>query len=225
MAWAERAGAVLQVWFGGQEMGPALASVLLGNDDPGGRLPHTVPARLEDHPAAASYPGSGGVLRYDEGVLAGHRWYDAHGIEPRFPFGHGLSYATFTWGEPRVDVVADATSSPRVRIVVPVANTGVRVGHEVVQLYVRPPSGSPRPASELKAFAKVSLDAGATAEAVLDLDDVAFRHWDAASGGWRVAAGTYGLLVAASSRDVRATVPVTLVDGGHRVAAPASTRA
>jgi beta-glucosidase len=187
-------------------MGPALASVLVGGDDPGGRLPHTVPVRLEDHPAAGSYPGSGGVLRYDEGVLAGHRWYDAQGIEPRFPFGHGLSYATFTWADPVVEVVAAGVDGPRVRVVVPVSNTGERAGKDVVQLYVRPPQGSDRPASELKGFAAVRLEPGADGEAVIDLDDVAFRHWDEASGRWVVAPGRYELLVAASSRDVRSTV-------------------
>jgi beta-glucosidase len=210
MAWAERVGAVLQVWFGGQEMGPALASVLLGDDEPGGRLPHTVPVRLEDHPAAASYPGSGGVLRYDEGVLAGHRWYDAQGIEPRFPFGHGLSYATSTWAEPEVEVVAAGVDAPRVRVVVPISSTGERAGKEVVQLYVRPPEGSDRPAAELKGFAALRLEPGADGEAVIELDEVAFRHWDEASGAWTVAPGRYQLLVAASSRDIRSTVDCEL---------------
>ena len=208
--WAPACGAVLQVWFGGQEMGPALASVLLGEEDPGGRLPHTVPVRLEDHPAAASYPGSDGHLAYDEGVLAGHRWYDAKGIEPRHPFGHGLSYATFTWGEPDLEVAAAGVDAPSVRVAITVTNTSGRTGHEVVQVYVRPPAGSDRPDRELKGFAKVHLDAGASAEAVVELDEVAFRHWDAAGGTWTVDPGRYEVLVAASSRDIRASVPVEL---------------
>jgi beta-glucosidase len=208
--WEQGCAAVLQVWFGGQEMGPALASVLLGDEDPGGRLPHTVPARLEDHPAAASYPGRDGRLAYDEGVLAGHRWYDAKGIEPRHPFGHGLSYATFAWGEPDVEVVGDGVDAPSVRVAVTVTNTSGRSGHEVVQVYVRPPSGSGRPDRELKGFAKLHLDAGSSGEAVVALDEVAFRHWDAAAGRWAVAPGRYEVLVAASSRDVRASVPVEL---------------
>ncbi len=212
-AWALRCAAVLQVWFGGQEMGPALASVLLGEDDPGGRLPHTVPVRLEDHPAAASYPGRDGRLPYDEGVLAGHRWYDAQGIEPRFPFGHGLSYATFEWGDPALDVVDASVGVPHVRVTVPVANTSDRSGHEVVQLYVRPPAGSGRPDAELKGFTKLHLDAGASAEAVIELDEIAFRHWDGATAGWTVVPGRYELLVAASSRDIRSTVPIELGRG------------
>jgi len=208
--WAQRCAAVLQVWFGGQEMGPALASVLLGDEDPGGRLPHTVPARLEDHPAAATYPGRPGHLSYDEGVLAGHRWYDAQGVEPRYPFGHGLSYATSTWGAPEVEVVTASATGPLVRVVVPVTNTSGRGGHEVVQVYVRPPAGSDRPDRELKGFAKLHLGPGESAEAVVELDQVAFRHWDVAAGGWAVAPGRYAVLVAASSRDIRATVPVEL---------------
>jgi beta-glucosidase len=210
MGWAEQVGAVLQVWFGGQEMGPALASVLLGDDDPGGRLPHTIPVRLEDHPAAASYPGRDGRLPYEEGVLAGHRWYDARGIEPRFPFGHGLSYATFSWGEPVVDVRDAGTSSPQVRVTVPVMNTSSRPGHEVVQLYVRPPVGSARPGLELKGFAKARLAPGEEVELVVELDEVAFRHWDTGAARWSVAPGRYELVVATSSRDPRGTVEVEL---------------
>jgi beta-glucosidase len=191
-------------------MGPALASVLLGEEDPGGRLPHTVPARLEDHPAAASYPGSDGHLAYDEGVLAGHRWYDAKDIEPRHPFGHGLSYATFTWGEPDLEVAGAGVDAPLVRMAVTVTNTSGRSGHEVVQVYVRPPAGSDRPDRELKGFAKVHVDAGASAEAVVELDEVAFRHWDATGGTWTVDPGRYEVLVAASSRDIRGSVPVEL---------------
>ena len=208
--WAQRCGAVLQVWFGGQEMGPALAAVLLGEADPGGRLPHTVPVRLEDHPAAGSYPGRDGHLPYDEGVLPGHRWYDAQDIEPRFPFGHGLSFASFDWGEPAVEVRSAEVTAPSVRVVVPVTNTSERPGHEVVQVYVRPPAGSSRPDRELKGFAKLHLEPGATADAAVELDEVAFRHWDTAAGGWVVAPGRYEILVAASSRDIRSTVPFDL---------------
>lgn len=209
MAWAERTAAVLQVWFGGQEMGPALASVLLGDADPGGRLPHTIPMRLDDQPGATSYPGTGGVLRYEERLLAGHRWYDAQGIAPRYPFGHGLSYATFAWGEPQVGVADASTADPRVRVRVSVTNTSGRSGKEVVQLYVRPPAGSHRPDLELKGFAKVEVAAGATADVVVELDTLAFRHWDE-PGGWTVAAGTYELVLGASSRQPRGTASVTL---------------
>lgn len=211
MDWVDRVGAVLQVWFGGQEMGPALASVLLGDDDPGGRLPHTVPVRLADHPAASSYPGVDGRMAYDEGVLAGHRWYDAQGIEPRFPFGHGRSYATFAWSEPSVAVAEDSAAAPEVMVTVPVTNTSDRAGSEVVQLYVGPPAGSDRPDRELKAFAKLHLEPGERTDVVLDLDRVAFRHWEGGvDGTWVVDPGRYELLVAASSRDIRASVAVDL---------------
>jgi beta-glucosidase len=97
-----------------------------------------------------------------------------------------------------------------VRVAVPVTNTGDRRGKDVVQLYVRPPAGSGRPALELKGFAAVRLEPGAEAEAVVELDDVAFRHWDEASGGWVVVPGAYELVVAASSRDHRSSVGVEL---------------
>jgi beta-glucosidase len=194
---------VLQVWFAGQEMGPALADVLLGDADPGGRLPHTVPVRLEDHPAHATYPGSGGRLRYEEGVRCGHRWYDAQGIAPRFPFGHGMSYASFEWGDVSVEGAA-----PSCTVRVPVTNTSARRGSDVVQVYVTPPAGSGRPERELKGFAKVDLEPGASAQVEVALDDVAFRRWS--DGGWTVDPGVYRITVGASSRDLRTSVDVTI---------------
>ncbi|HUF32162.1 MAG TPA: glycoside hydrolase family 3 C-terminal domain-containing protein [Acidimicrobiales bacterium] len=210
MDWVEGVGAALQVWFGGQEMGPALADMLLGHAEPGGRLPHTIPARLADHPAASSYPGSGGRLVYEEGLLTGHRWYDARGIEPRFPFGHGLSYTTFEWGDATLSVADGSVDTPQVSVTVPLANTGDREGSEVVQLYVRPPDGAGRPQAELKAFAKATLAPGEADDVVLDLDRVAFRTWDVASGTWVVHPGTYEAIVGASSRDLRSSVSVEL---------------
>jgi beta-glucosidase len=210
MGWVEQVGAALQVWFGGQEMGPALAAMLLGDTEPGGRLPHTIPMRLEDHPAFSSYPGTDGKLVYEEGLLAGHRWYDAEGIEPRFPFGHGLSYTTFEWEGATVSVGQASAASPGVVVTVPVTNTGDRAGAEVVQLYVRPPHGADRPDRELKTFAKVTLAPGETADVVLDLDAVAFRTWDVHAAAWVVHPGTYELAVGASSRDLRSSVTVEL---------------
>ena len=94
MPWADRARAILISWFGGQEMAGALADVLLGDSDPGGRLPTTQPLRVEHNPSYGNFPGENGEVRYGEGVLMGYRWYDARALPVRFPFGHGLSYAT-----------------------------------------------------------------------------------------------------------------------------------
>ena len=94
----------MQAWFGGQEMANALADVLFGDAEPGGRLPTTFPVRLEHNPSYGNFPGEIGEVRYGEGVLVGYRWYEARHLPTRFPFGHGLSYTTFALGEPtRVD--------------------------------------------------------------------------------------------------------------------------
>jgi len=211
MAWAERVGAVLQVWFGGEEMGPALAAVLVGDAEPGGRLPHTIPVALGDHPAAASYPGRDGHLPYDEGVHCGHRWYDAQGVEPRFAFGHGLSYTEFAWGTVTVDRDTSDTARPEITATVRVANVGDRRGSDVVQLYVAPPPGGDGPVRHLAGFAKVTLDPGTHADVAIGVDEVAFRRWDDTSATWVVDPGRYELVVGSSSRGLRSQAAIDLV--------------
>ncbi|HAP75314.1 MAG TPA: glycosyl hydrolase, partial [Acidimicrobiaceae bacterium] len=98
MPWLHEVAAVLQVWFPGEEMGEAIADVLTGVAEPGGRLPITFPKALDDTPAFAHYPGDGVRTRYAEGLLIGHRWYQAQGIEPLFSFGHGLGYTEWELG-------------------------------------------------------------------------------------------------------------------------------
>lgn len=205
MDWADDAPAIVQAWFGGQEMGGALTAVLFGDAEPSGRLPTTFPVRLEHNPSYGNFPGEFGELRYGEGVLAGYRWYDARHLPTRFPFGHGLSYTTFAIGEPDV-----ATEGDVVVVRVPVSNTGARSGTEVVQCYVAPPVPSPvtRPPKELKAFAKVTLEPGASTAAVLTLDGRAFAYWDPSANDWHVAAGTYALHVGRSSTDIAHVVAV-----------------
>ena len=102
MDWADDVPAVLQVWFGGQEMADAIVDVLTGEAEPAGRLPTTFPVRLEHNPSFGNFPGENGEIRYGEGLLVGYRWYDARGLPTRFPFGHGLSYTTFAIGAPAV---------------------------------------------------------------------------------------------------------------------------
>ena len=138
MPWLERAGAVLAAWLPGQQFGQALAAVLFGDADPGGRLPVTFPADPGQGPITGPerWPGTDGDARYDEGVLVGYRWFDAHAQEPLFCFGHGLSYGEYAYGEPSLQR-DDATGA--VTVTVPVTNTGGRAGSEVVQLYVAAP--------------------------------------------------------------------------------------
>ncbi|HEY8523603.1 MAG TPA: glycoside hydrolase family 3 protein [Acidimicrobiales bacterium] len=234
MDWAPDARAVLQVWFGGQEMAGGLADVLFGAAEPAGRLPTTLPLRLEHNPSYGNFPGENGVVRYGEGVLMGYRWYEARRIPTRFPFGHGLSYTTFTLGPP---ALSSPTFTPgdRLAVEVPVTNTGDRRGAEVVQCYVAPAeSRLVRPPKELKAFAKAWLDPGESTTVRLELDDRAFAYWDPGQPdrdevkrrmadlpvskggarrepGWQVDPGTYRLHVGRSSADIAHVVPVEVV--------------
>jgi beta-glucosidase len=208
MGWADRAAAVLQVWFPGQEGARALADVLVGDVNPSGRLPTTIPRRLEDTPAYGSprtYPGEEGVVRYAEGVFVGYRHYDTRQVEPAFCFGHGLSYTSFDYSNASVGAGDDG-----VVVSVDVANTGSRAGREVVQVYVRhPDAGTSRPDRELKGFAVVDVPAGTTARAEVALPRSAFARW--AVDGWTVAPGGYDIYIGSSSRDIRCFL-TTIVD-------------
>jgi beta-glucosidase len=207
LPWAEAAPALVWAWYGGQEAGNAVADVLLGAADPGGRLPTTLPRRLADvacHALADErvYPGRGGKVVYAEGVLMGYRHFDAHRVEPRFPFGHGLSYARFEYG-------ALAVAGDEVRL--ELRNAGARAGGEVVQLYVAPIAAGPsRPPQQLAAFAKVELVPGEAKTVVLRPDPRAFSCWDAKQRAWRRAPGVYELRAGRSSRAIRATARLVL---------------
>jgi beta-glucosidase len=201
MPWADQAAAVLVVWYPGEEGTAALAGILTGAAEPGGRLPITFPRRMEDVAAWHTYPGADGMVEYGEGVLVGYRQFDSDGTEPAFCFGHGLGYTTFEYREPRLDVQGEGED---VIVSVTVTNTGSRRGSEVVQLYVAGgPSPVPRPEQELRAFTKVTLDAGESRDAVLRLDERAFSYWDTDVADWVAPAGRYELRLGASSRDIR----------------------
>lgn len=214
--WADDAPALLQCWFGGQEMAGALADVLLGHREPGGRLPTTFPRRLEDNPSHDNFPGDAGEVRYEEGVLVGYRWYDTNDVEVRFPFGFGLSYTDFEVGAPSPAALSFAPGD-RVTVDVPLANVGARAGSEVVQAYVAPVDARvPRPRRELKAFAKLTLEPGERGVASLALDDRSFCYWDEDEHRWRLDPGRYEVHV---GRSISAVDHVVVVD----VAATAPT--
>ncbi len=233
--WADQAAGVLVAGFGGQEMGYAVADVLFGVADPGGRMAMTVPARYEHSPAYLNYPGENGVVRYGEGLYIGHRWFDARAIEPAVPFGHGLSYATFEWSAPRVSGGSVTEVADPVIVEVDVANTSDRAGSDVVQLYVEPPpSLLHRPVRELKGFAKVHLAPGERTTARIVLNRRAFAYYDPGDQsppgleigspvpagesekrtdpGWYVDPGTYTIWTARSSADLVQAAEVHLSD-------------
>jgi beta-glucosidase len=237
MRWRDQAAAVLLPWLGGQELAYALDDVLMGRADPSGRLPVTLPDRLEHTPAFGSFPGENDEIVYREGLLVGYRWYDTRHLPVAYPFGHGGSYTTFDWGAASLDSQAFSPGSP-LTVTVPVTNTGDRQGSEVVQVYVRPHAPRlTRPRTELKGFAKVELAPGETAQARIALDDRAFAYWDDAATehahlrerlgegsvvpadqgvtprtdkGWYVDPGAYDIVIARSVADVVEVLPVTV---------------
>ena len=202
MPWLDQVAAVLQAWLPGQQFGQALAAVLFGDADPGGRLPVTFPATLDQGPVTGPerWPGVNGDARYDEGVLVGYRWYDQHGQQPLFCFGHGLSYGEYEYGQPRVEH-QEATGA--VTVTLQVTNVGGRAGAEVIQLYVASPAGAQQPPKQLKGFTKVPLNPGATSEVSLRLARGDLAAFDEATGEWIVHEGRYEILVGRSSRDLR----------------------
>jgi beta-glucosidase len=190
LPFASRAGALLQCWFGGQELANSLVDVLLGDADPGGRLPLTIPERIEHAPAFGNFPAESSVVRYGEGLLVGYRWYEARHLPVLFPFGHGLSYTTMRLGPVRASA-AELPRGGKLTVEVDVENTGRRAGSEVVQLYVAPPGagtlvpgGRFRAVKALKGFAKVHLSPGETATVTIELNERSFAYWDIADTDW-----------------------------------------
>jgi len=217
MPWAGRAPAIVHGWLGGQGGGGAIADILLGRVNPSGKLPETFPVRLEDSPAFLTFPHDGtGRTPFAEGLFAGYRWYDARGITPLFPFGHGLSYTSFAYDDL---VVEPATFGPKdgVSVSLHVRNTGDRAGQEVVQLYLHERQRRlPRPPRELKAFAKVALGPGESRAVRFRLAERDFAVYDPRLGDWTTNDGVFDLLIGASSRDIRLQGSVTLAGSPDR---------
>lgn len=209
LPWREDVAAVLLTWFPGQEGGAALADVLLGDAEPGGRLPTTWPARFADAPVTEVVPTEG-RLEYREGLFIGYRAYEKRGVTPAFPFGHGLGYTD--WAYESLEVTA---TTARVRV----TNTGSRPGREVVQVYLAPvatPSDSAqsatveRPASWLAAFAGVEAGPGESVEAEIALPARAFEIWDEEARGWQRIGGTYEVRASHSHGDTRLTATLDI---------------
>lgn len=204
---ARRVPAILETWLGGQAWGAAVADMLFGTTEPGGRLAETIPVALAHTPARVNWPGQDGAVRYGEGVYIGYRWYDVTDREVAFPFGHGRGYTSFAYSDLRVRV-PDATRA-RADVAVTVTNTGRRRGAEVVQVYVSDVDSSvARPVRELKGFAKVRLDPGESVTVTIELDERAFAFWG--RDGWTVEPGEFVVAVGASSRDLRLREEVVL---------------
>ncbi len=213
MDWLDRVPAVLEVWYPGQELGNSLADVLFGEVNPSGKLPTSFPKRIEDNPAYLNYPGENGEVLYGEGLFVGYRYYDRKRIEPRFPFGHGLSYTRFDYGE--LHMGSDRIGPGDELVVdVEVANVGDRAGREVAQLYLCDVECSlVRPEHELKAFCKVALAPGERKTLRFTLDPRALSFYDPAKEDWVAEPGEFEVRVGSSSRDIRSRARFVLEEG------------
>jgi beta-glucosidase len=194
----------------GQAGGMAIADILFGKVNPSGKLAETFPLELTDTPACVNWPGEVGHSRYGEGLFIGYRYYDVKKAAVLFPFGFGLSYTTFAYGNARV-AKKNFKDVDGVTVSVDVTNTGHVAGKEVVQVYVHDRSSSlRRPEKELKGFAKVELQPGETKTVSIALDFRAFAFYHPAYKQWITENGDFDLLIGASSADIRQSVAVTL---------------
>ena len=208
LPWRDQVPAILLSWFPGQEFGHALADVLCGRAEPGGRLPTTWPARQADVPVLDTRPVAG-RLEYPEGLHVGYRAWARAGTGPAFPFGHGLGYTT--WAYQGLEAPAAADPGTEVVARARLANSGPRPGREVVQAYLsRPSSSVERPAFWLAGFAVVHADPGQEVTAELRLAPRAFQHWSPETRSWETEPGPYQLTVGRSSADRPLTAELTI---------------
>jgi beta-glucosidase len=199
MPWIDQVGAAMEAWYPGTEGGEAIANLLFGKVNPSGRLPATFPRSLDQLPRPAE-PGKGDTI-YTEGATVGYKWYDAKGLEPQFAFGHGLSYTSFSY--------AGLSATPNgtgLSVRFTVRNTGKVAGKAVPQVYVAG-AGWEAP-KRLGGFAKVALAPGASQQVTVQVDPRLLATWDDAGHQWRIKAGSYDVILGASSRDIAQKVTI-----------------
>ncbi len=201
----DNARAILQAWYNGSEAGNALANILFGDINPSGKMPFTIPKQLKDVGAHAlhAYPGEDLVVEYKEGILVGYRWFDTKGIEPAFAFGHGLSYTNFEYRDLLVsEQVENGNNIIKIEFVL--KNTGDKTGKEVVQCYVQDTESSVlKPAKELKAFQKTSLQPSEERKITLTIPKEHLSYFNESTKKWEFEPGKYKFIIGSSSRDIR----------------------
>lgn len=218
-AYCKRVRAVLQGGYAGEAMGGAIAEILFGLAEPGGRLPETYPCRLEDTPSYLNfpcYPDTVPDVVYGEGLYIGYRWYDAKNLDTAYPFGYGMSYTSFAYGDLHLDketMGAEDTLTVSFRV----KNTGTRAGSDVAQIYVHDTESTMhRPVKELRGFKKVHLAPGEEQEVSITLDRHAFEYYTPALHKWVVESGSFEIMVGRSSREILLTASVN-VESGEKV--------
>ena len=214
MPWASKVPAILQGWYLGSMGGNPIANILSGAVNPSGKLPFSFPTRLEDNAAhhfgTISYPGDSINQEYLEDILVGYRWHDTKKIPALYPFGHGLSYTTFSYGKP-VASAGTISEGENITISIPVTNTGDREGKETVQLYIGDEKASViRPLKELKGFDKVALAPGEMQTVTFTVTPDDLKFYDPSTSSWIAEPGRFKAYIGSSSTDIRATVPFEL---------------
>lgn len=207
MPWVNNVPAIVQSWYNGSESGSSLASILMGDVNPSGKLPFTFPVRLKDNGAhkLGEYPGAEDVT-YNEGIYVGYRWTDKEKIMPLFPFGHGLSYTTFQYGKVTADK-KEMTADGKISFSVNVKNIGNREGMEIVQLYISDLKSSlPRPLKELKGFKKINLKAGEEQTVTFTIDKSALSFFDDKKHDWIAEPGAFEAIIGASATDIKTKI-------------------
>jgi beta-glucosidase len=216
MPWIEKVQGVVEAWYPGQEDGNAIAAILYGDVNPSGKLPLTFPDTAAEIPTSttAQWPGVNGSSIYSEKLDVGYRWYDAHHVQPLFPFGYGLSYTTFKLSRVRATPakITGVDADKNVQVSLQVKNTGKRSGVEVIQVYVEQPEKNGEPPRQLRAFTKVDLEAGRSKSVTLNLNQRSFSIYDPELHGWKMPGGEYKILVGTSSRDLPFQSDVEVID-------------
>lgn len=208
MPWLDQVSAVLEMYLGGENVGEAAVSLLYGDINPSGKLAETFPVKLSDTPSYLNFPGENGRVEYHEGIYVGYRYYDKKEMEVLFPFGHGLSYTSFSYSDLKLS--ADSLrDTETLTVSCKIKNTGSRAGKEVLQLYVADQESSVhRPIRELKGFCKVELSAGEEKEVTFVLDKKSFAYYEPRVEDWFVESGRFTVSVGSSSRDLRLSADV-----------------
>lgn len=223
MPWIGKVPALLEAYLGGQAAGGAVVDLLFGAVSPCGKLAETFPLKLSDTPCALNYPGHGDQVMYGEGIYVGYRYYDKMNREVLFPFGHGLTYTTFDYSDLKLDRDVFRPGE-ELKVSVRVTNTGNMAAAEIVQFYVRSThEGVDRPVRELKGFGKIFLQPGETGTVTVTLNERSFACWETAAGCWYAEPGAYLIEAAASSRDIRLSVPVTVENAPLKIRVTADT--